>query len=403
MATNEINIMKQFKASKEFKEHFTLKSNVILRKNDNYFSFDYAIYKDARIFAVVEIKHSNYLKASLENAKKQVQRATEMLNCSYGIITDGKEFYVIEKEGSKLEKYPSINDLIKLLTRKLPQNNPTDEISEEVRELFAKYQMEEFIKKVTRNTSNYTFSEKDEYDFILKLIHKNEPAPTYYFRYMSFESAFKTLHKKKYRMNSIVGMNDKSEVDYFNKKVYRIQNDNQDTTNDIFISSFSSLEDDLTMWRLYGDDGRGVCLVFEQKSTPKRFMQEVVCYEEEPINVLRELVELGWTFRNAEEWKHFFKANEYAAENEYRLLYRKTDENNKFINEEDWFVREDTGIVSKYITFDLNAEEFPLKLHKVIVGPKCTEHNLNIEQLRNLTKQYEDEVIFSPSKIKSYR
>lgn len=402
MTTNEIDIMKQFELPEEFKDHFTIKSNVIFKKEDKYFSFDVVIYRDAQIFAVVEIKHHIHTDESIENAKIQIQRAVEMLNCPYGIITDDKEFYVIKKGDSQIDKYASNNELIEVLTRSLHQNKFTHEVSAEIRGLLTKYDQAEFITKVTHNSSKYTFSEKDEDDFILKLIHNKKSEPAYYYRYMTFESAFNTLHENTYRMNSIVGMNDKSEVDYFNKKVYKISK-NQDTTNDIFISSFSSLGDDLTMWRLYGDDGKGVCLAFELKSTSKRFMLNKVCYKKKPLNLLSRLVEQGWMFRNAEEWKHLFKSQEYSVEREYRLLFRKKNDNLQFIKKEDWFVRKDTNIISKFITFDLNAAEFPLRLHKVIVGPKCTEQKLNVEQLRNITKQYNDDVIFSTSKIKTYR
>jgi len=95
-------------------------------------------------------------------------------------------------------------------------------------------------------------------------------------RYMSFGYFKEFISSGEMYMGNILCMNDKTEADFFENIIYdKILKDNylqhQDhvSSNQSFISSFSTKNkvDDLVMWRLYGNDGRGVCLVFKLNKT----------------------------------------------------------------------------------------------------------------------------------------
>lgn len=94
-------------------------------------------------------------------------------------------------------------------------------------------------------------------------------------RYISVNALERLLINNTISMSGLAGMNDTSELHALNsilnpnitKRVLReeilpsiIKQD-----NDFFINSFcdNNKSDDLTMWRLYGDNGKGACLTFE--------------------------------------------------------------------------------------------------------------------------------------------
>lgn len=89
-------------------------------------------------------------------------------------------------------------------------------------------------------------------------------------KYTSLDTALKILASSKMRMMSVTAMNDKLEIGYLYGKL-----SNEDTAylenktifhnaRQRYITSFTEKIDDLTMWRLYGDNGEGVCLVFSE-------------------------------------------------------------------------------------------------------------------------------------------
>lgn len=98
----------------------------------------------------------------------------------------------------------------------------------------------------------------------------------------------------------------------------------------IFISSFSASQDNLQLWRMYGGDGLGICLVF---SPPSNMFYEVKYGEEPGIQVLDEL---AWVIKPIIEHnsldlvqaayhmisplRFLFKAAGHESDNEYRLI-----------------------------------------------------------------------------------
>lgn len=247
-------------------------------------------------------------------------------------------------------------------------------------------------------------------------------------RYTTYETLERILRDKKQSVCSIVCMNDKSECYYadaylakrnkakFGKKVevdYK-------KVNQCMISSCTHirLADKLSLWRMYADDGKGVCLKFKiNKDLLKDKGFHLFCvdyaYEEKGkhwrldlLTHLRKMKVLDYTF-DFEEWhiwRHFFKPSHYDDEYEVRLLYFNED-TDRF----KWIKTGDSQILAPVVEFEIteNNNEFPLELSEIILGPKFPEAETNAEQIRyfkELQKIKENgDCPVTLSKIKGYR
>ena len=236
-------------------------------------------------------------------------------------------------------------------------------------------------------------------------------------RYVSLETAFNIIKNKSLKLNSVVGMNDSTEVDFVEsmlydgmKKLVGLQNQ----ARNVYIMSCSSEKviDDLTHWRLYGSDAEGVCLVFNVKKVKKcQFKFGKISYLDrnkppefiEKINnffgeVLEE-TKIPFAPRNFHCWAHFYKPWEYNIEKEIRLIYI----DDKALKKE-WFLSKPYNIVNSSVEVDLSDENLPLKLCKVILGPKCPERDVNLKQIEVfLSASGLDDVDVDVSTIDSYR
>jgi len=118
----------------------------------------------------------------------------------------------------------------------------------------------------------YLLKEKEEQNLLKDLMPEHDVESDEIAKYTSFETLISILQSGKIRMNSIVSMNDKTETDFLEgtirnfKEEYERDIDKYLFADKQFITSFTTRIDDLDMWRLYGDDARGVCLVFERKN-----------------------------------------------------------------------------------------------------------------------------------------
>ncbi len=149
-----------------------------------------------------------------------------------------------------------------------------------------------FLQRIQfdQNSNTYIFSDDDggitsfENQFFNKMF--GEFKDTQICRYTSLKTIFEMLSYLSFRMSGLVGMNDKSEVNYvesylnrdngnisIDKPLIKEHHNTIIAINNRYITSCSKIErkDDLTLWRLYSDDAKGVCLVFDVK--PKKFKQ----------------------------------------------------------------------------------------------------------------------------------
>lgn len=169
--------------------------------------------------------------------------------------------------------------------------------------------------------------------------------------------------------------------------------------------SFAELENDMTMWRLYGNDGKGVCLSFdinEMDIRPENSMAHMAVVYTDEKNI-RETIELAHRIyqqeyaneRIADNYREiatFIKHKDYEAEKEYRVV--------KFVYD-GFSIDGATGLIKDYDEFSDEVEfrkrgdtlvpyielTFPkASLRRIYIGYDCNYESVkqSIELLTNL-------------------
>ena len=245
-------------------------------------------------------------------------------------------------------------------------------------------------------------------------------------RYSSLDSLFSSLKFKTIRMNGLPGMNDKNEGLFAWNMIYKLDNtDNEENkkrrreTNNAFIVSYSSsnLIDDLTQWRLYGDDAKGVCCVYkiDNDKLIDRFFLHNVRYIKESDNsddisdeLLHLFLEYSKEHSNLRYYDlspaiFFYKPDSYESEDEIRLLVdnKKTTAYKTPVYPREWVLTNANNIPNPYI--DIPLDDFPLKLNRIILGPNMNDVDTIQAQLETMLEQQGIKATVELSNIKSYR
>jgi hypothetical protein len=268
---------------------------------------------------------------------------------------------------------------------------------------FSKNEINEFsIESIEENIKVDFFEKKDSLVFYLKpefedLIFQNifeYSQHEEFYHYTSFQTLFAILNSNSIQMSAISGMNDKSEMIFPDELLginTALDSKKIEAMNRRFIMCFTDQRDHLNQWRLYGDNGAGVAIGFKYKS-PKLSKHYLVFgkvfYGHMLFQLMSHLIADIWKtigckfrFRRIYLWKNFVKVEDYREESETRLLQFNRERTPKFKSKHSDFKVNSYGILTPYVTFKLNDENLPLELTEVILGPKCSEGNLNLEQL----------------------
>lgn len=472
MATREINVIKELQSL--LPPGFglltdNLKASVAF---GNLFIPDAILtYKDTP-FCLVEVKQSSFggPRLYLQWMKERMVEYCQDEKLSYLLLLWKQEAYVLSEHDSfQLHSSVSYEEAI------LQLNQRMSEITEPATALAGQFynQLKAIIKtcnklddsvlsrlqKITQrdcywneisfSLSTITLSEQFEKKLFKAIL--GDYSTTQVCRYTTRDSLYRILSSGKQSLCSIVGMNDKSECNYVDayfdsKSSLKMKSSFSMTTTpkDYYITSCTRMdskqdpnpEDNLSMWRMYADDSRGVCLVCDidiSLINKENYMFAPVsygsCSRVDPVvsvdeagNEVRDsflekchpeldfIYQLLHTrvggydiqFPNWELWKHFFKAYEYRDEKEVRLLYTATsDDSKKWILANQIFC----PIVEKSIHEDSN--EFPLIIRQIILGPKFAERSVNLVQIRNMVLEekikHADNFECLPSQIVHYR
>jgi hypothetical protein len=180
------------------------------------------------------------------------------------------------------------------------------------------------------------------------------------------------------------------------------------------------------MWRLYGDDAKGICIRFDiqkDKINEKGFTLAPVSYankdgfhfELEVIKQIREHSAISgkqFVFNNWKIWKHFFKKYQFSIEQEIRLLFLPEVEGASEQAESKWFLDDRTSIYSEMKLFDVSTldTDFPLVVNKIILGVRFPSNKDNADQINTcflrsniaLIDQKRTEIVI-PSTITDYQ
>lgn len=269
--------------------------------------------------------------------------------------------------------------------------------------------------------------------FFCSLLGSTSGTPKRLCRYTSLASLFRTLSEKQQSMCSTVCMNDKTENDYAQKFISeampqsnvisrlqaRTSSSNADTFSFILSGSRMSKKDDLNMWRLYGDDSKGVCLWYKvDDELPDHFFLAKVSYAKNgthaELSYLSSKMGKGvcgrnFEIRNLNSWLHFFKPSEYAVEEEVRLLYEMNDGSLFDATNGKWIYDTSNGIIAPIVRFPIIKADcrFPLVFERIVLGPNLKERSINKEQLLLMLKYGQinvtDNFEITYSDINSYR
>lgn len=378
-----------------------------------YFDFKYSRYLYSYVFDAVLVKDGRYVAGievsqSLDSRIIEKKKATLDVNCKaknipYSIVTDGKKaiYSNLSIEGDRHEA--DLKQVLAMLADLYVEVKEGDEhgqslysqvVSEALDleiDLHAMKQ-EEFLKDAKSLANGETQLSFEGETTLLKAL-LGSVKDNQVCRYTSFNSLRRILDNGKASVCSIVGMNDKSECFYYDNYVQGEGNLNfvnmsqkrVAELNSNFIMSCSEITrlDKLTMWRMYGDDAKGVCLVYSIGDLGDKFILAPVSYANEDgthpkLEFLMRLQEkLDVILPSMEVWKHFFKPYEYADEKEIRLLYKDTDASSY-----KW-IQATGNVLCPIVEFPIlkNKNRFPLILEQVWLGPKCAEKEVNRSQL----------------------
>ena len=223
-------------------------------------------------------------------------------------------------------------------------------------------------------------------------------------------------------------MNDSTETKYFDEYVSKnygkfLKDMSEESRKNVFspsidyhyyITSLMSKKnfDNLDMWRIYGDNAKGVMIEYEIIPNLLRypFYLTHVLYETSKdrngsvlfmFNLLRHKFDRTKLLRlqHWNVWKHMFKSYEYRNEFEIRLLYVSKDASK-------WVLNKEFNILMpmKLFSIDQDNPSFPLKIKRVFLGPRMPEKKANEEMLSSLLNENGlSQIEVKHSLIKSYR
>lgn len=257
----------------------------------------------------------------------------------------------------------------------------------------------------------FVLKEEVEQNMLKDIKPERAAEPDEIAKYTTLDTLVAVLQSGKMRMNSIVSMNDKTEIGFLEEYIrnYKEDFDKYLFADKEFITSFTTRIDDLDMWRLYGDNARGVCMVFERinKDSDELFN---ISYIAEKSDVLEKIAKLQDALKDnsirfrmnlLKKYQHFLKLSDYSSERECRLMVNseKTD---------GWFINRDNGILTPYIEKKLvrEVEEdniYPFRLSGIILGPASRELTANMMQVLYMAAQCQYSLFVKQSKITSYR
>lgn len=415
------------------KDDFRLLHNLRFKTSSSrLFEIDILLLFKESPLAIIEVK-KNLIDFRPE-LKDIFSHYCKMLNAQYCFVCSGDLFNLYKaadntlneiRNGERLSPaniYNFLND--NESDKGLIFENLTDEqIIEHLNEIITDSHVDDKIKQSLKDiisqsvvcsfdNSSYFIDQSLEREFFLTLLGK---VPSKICRYTSLASIFRTLNDKEQSMCSIVCMNDRSEIEYASKKIGYETLVNRGDANNCYILSCAhfSKKDNLTMWRLYGDDGEGVNIEYEvDKSllySYSSFAIAPISYADKNgldpnLELVKNLLDAnigGAKFQLNEWsiWQHFFKPYEYRDESEIRLLFWDEPHYNEDEKKEEvpgknpefkrkWILESSYGVVAPIVCFKIapNPSSFPLIIKQIMIGPKNKEKEQNYEQVLQLAK-----------------
>lgn len=363
---------------------------------------------------IVEVSGQNYLQVdsaqfiSFHELFPRTKRQIAIFNCSpnqnglYSLFKNRKEVLceknfscealITEVFGDIENKLQNRQPIVELLGKLMGRCILPDELGYDVSN-----QTYHFIDwNKTRGTEYLWFC--NFFRNLKKRVDKPLPYENWHVaKYTSLDTALKMLNSGKIRMMSVTAMNDKLEIGHLygelrNEDSAYLENKTKvHYARQRYITSFTDKIDDLTMWRLYGDNAKGVCLVFSEPYECDYYLpidysggNSKICLKAKMI--CDELAKYGinFTFKSLEStWQYFLKPEGFSDEQEMRYL---RIDNSK----PDGYSLASNGVISSYKDYSLTTDEehpeinFPARLQGIILGPNMKNVEINKYQLETL-------------------
>lgn len=397
--------------------------HLIPLKEGRSFIPDWCIFtKNNSFYAIIEVSQLPYESSFFRRKIESLFAITKSTEARYLILTNGKryELHDVTKNLNDYQTFSSTTELVQELTKSLQdkENSLSLELYKILMGLI-NHSKEKNIKELGKDIQRDCFDFKEGIYFfkphieeliVKKLLLNFSHVPQKVCRYTTLNTLFNMIDSGKLRMFGVAGMNDTTEVNYVEQCIY---NDKDilpsESINQYFITSCcnAKYEDDLTFFRLYGDDAKGVCLVFSIEEKNNFNIHEVV-YKNKKDSIFEFLSTFvaecekkvrSFKFGDLHKWAHFIKSEEYSDEEEIRLVYKSSEQ------ESGWVLAQPFNILNPYM--DLNFDDIPLKLEKIILGPKCPDSKINRFQIDYLLEKKgfnkNGKIDVEESKITSYR
>lgn len=369
---------------------------------------------------VVEVKLSIHSKHGVDTLLRN------MASCqvSYGILTDGKEYFLYVGFSSGLHKKMALEEIKNIIDNNTSYASQEDNVSipelrKKIMEAIPSIENIEYdAAKDNLNRVKGHLQHLNDTDFILSsgyiefssdsiedkffMVLLGEYNDDQVCRYTTSTSLYLTLKDSKHNMCNIVCMNDKGEssyADHYTHTETPLREERIKEINRAFILSLSEIinEDDLTMWRLYADDAKGVCLRYERNNNVRNmenfFFAKVSYadpktkkhYELDYIKTMMHDFPRKFKFKRWNIWKHFFKSSNYITEHEVRLLYVAPEQENDKNIETIWMQDYKSGIMCEMKLFNYayspTSNLFPLRISHIYLGPKYPEAEVCAQQI----------------------
>jgi hypothetical protein len=464
-----LHLLRQFASTKP--EIKVVEQGVVFRENRK-FNIDAALIVNEVVFTVFEFKNT-----VLSLTKQEVLNIYELTNfeCRFFVLSDGVNSRVYDTYYGSIDTSKGIENLLSILFIEYNKEDIDkfkqkliEEVNKEVttfkKNLNVLYKTSKDIAVNTKlsnlekaiqlfkdgleenlrydkNMRSFYITEdlrdlKNLENQFFKTVIEEIPNNTEIYRYTTLDSVFRTIEGKTLRLSGIVGMNDISEVGYvdgyLDKKYVPMATDELvNSVNKKYLMCSSTLEDELMQWRLYGDDCKGACLVFQINKgveIPGLLLRKInygIKVDGENFHPelefikrikerIRNKVKVDFNFKTLSLWRHFFKSYEYEPEKEVRLLLigNQTDEikGEEFLTgtgsriDIKWNLTNTHNILAPFIVLKIDDPRLRCKLIKVILGSKCPELAINLKQFSLLARKRNlSHIQIVPSKIINYR
>lgn len=400
-------------------------------------------YQEKDLQIIIEVKATHFITARI--LSRTAERVYPQNRRTYLVLTDGENALITDGKANNLK----VQDLDKFLASTKPleeENLSLDAIKtrlhniveicyNDIRDEIVKEKDREKLQLIHKYIDSLENAdiENIENDRALFMIRKSKQRELYrillgsnevkqVIKFSGERSLYSMLDYNSMNMCSLICMNDPSEKDYADSYVGIKEKVDNSAETFIISACEGNLENNLTMWRLYADDAKGVCTRFDiipsRLFTNGFFMSPVSYASEDGYHFELEIIKYikdglpNIIFNEWNIWKHFFKKNLYAIEQEVRLLYFPSEDNRSNEVANKWFKDDRTSIYSEMKLFDLTKDnsQFPLLLNNVVLGVKFPLKNENAGQFNRrfiksgiIRKKTAPADYVSPSKIEDYR